>query len=500
MWVESLLFTCAFLHPHVCSGYGQRGDDGNGVGLTATTLVAFPSTWPSPSASVSLTRSVSPSVAPSPSPNWSGVAISNITAGPFHTCVLVTAGIPYCFGYNADGRVGNGLTLSQIVPSLVAGLGGARITSIAGGGYVDIIQSHSCAVSAAGALSCWGANKFGQVGDGTNGTNRLTPVGVVGLSGAVVTGVACGAGHTCALLQNGTVRCWGDNALGQLGDSSVVTRFTPSLPVTGLPEPVAQLALGAFHSCAVLATSRSVMCWGYNGDGQLGGGAVSLREVTPVPVLGSTAVIALAVGYHHGCILVASGSVQCWGYNPYGALGDSTTTPSSRPGTVLTLSGITVIAAGSYHTCAGNATGVWCFGRGGEGQLGHGPLSSRTLPVRATGLSGIIAMAAGIWHSCALLANGNATCWGANSEGQLGDGTAVARPTVQSYVTLPWMSPSPSMSPTPSVTPSPTRSPNWAGVSVVNITAGSSHTCALSSVHGLLCWYGCLCCALTFSW
>src|SRR5207248_840583 len=156
--------------------------------------------------------------------------------------------------------------------------------------------SHSCALTSAGGVACWGRNVSGELGDGTT-TNRLTPAAVVGLSGGV-SAIAAGNAHTCALTSRAGVSCWGDNAEGQLGDATTTNRSQP-VAVTGLPSGIAAIVAGDVHTCA-LTSDGNVMCWGNNFAGQLGDGSVSRRS-TPVAVSGLSAVIGLAAGSYHTC-------------------------------------------------------------------------------------------------------------------------------------------------------------------------------------------------------
>jgi alpha-tubulin suppressor-like RCC1 family protein len=185
----------------------------------------------------------------------------------------------------------------------------------------------SCAVTSAGAAKCWGANDLGQLGDGTT-TPRLTPVGVSGLtSGAAA--IATVKDHTCVLTIAGGMKCWGLNINGELGDGTTTQRLTP-VDVSGLTSGVAAMAVGFEHTCA-LTTAGGMKCWGLNNDGQLGDGTRIPRS-TPVDVFGLPAgVAAIAPGYFHSCALTNAGAIKCWGENARGELGDGTTTGRLTP-------------------------------------------------------------------------------------------------------------------------------------------------------------------------
>jgi alpha-tubulin suppressor-like RCC1 family protein len=338
-----------------------------------------------------------------------------LTAGWYHTCALQPSGSVRCWGNNVSGQLGNGTAVSSTTSVSVTGL--ADAVSLASGSY------HTCALRASGGVSCWGSNGVGQLGNGTTSSGATsTPVAVEGLTDAVAL-VAGGSGHSCALQAGGTVRCWGANGNGQLGDGTTVNSNT-SVLVTGLNDAVA-LASGGDHTCA-LQSSGSVRCWGFNGFGQLGDGS-TVDGTSTVAVSGLTDAVALAAGGLHTCALLASGSVQCWGYNGVGNVGNGTTSNSvASPAAVTDLTDAVALTANNDHTCAVQASGsVRCWGRNNNGQLGNGGTVDSSTGVAVTGLSDAVAVVAGFYHTCALQASGGMSCWGWNNFGQLGDGTTV---------------------------------------------------------------------------
>ncbi len=389
-----------------------------------------------------------------------GSGVTAIAAGRSHTCALTSAGGVACWGSNSFGQLGDGASTQRLTPMAVSGLA-SGVAAITAGVY------HSCALTSAGGVQCWGYNGYGQLGDGTQ-TNRLTPVAVSGLSSGVAA-IAAGAYHTCALTTGGAVLCWGYNGYGQLGDGSTTQRLTP-VWVSGLTSGVAAIAAGGYHSCA-LTSAGWALCWGENYDGQLGDGSFTDR-LTPVGVSGLWGgVAAITAGNQHSCALTSAGGVQCWGYNEFGQLGyGGTYLWQATPVTVSGLStGVATLDAGWGHTCALASTGgVQCWGRNDSGQLGDGSTTNRYTPVAVSGLtSGVRAISAGGYHSCALAMTNEAKCWGWNAYGQLGDGTTTSQLTPVAVAGF-------------------TAGEEAAGVTA--IVAGDSHTCALTSVGGVRCW------------
>ena len=331
----------------------------------------------------------------------------------------VTPVILFGWGENGWGQLGDGSTANRSTPVLVSGLSG--VGDIAGG------MNHSLALLTDGSVRAWGWNTFGQLGDETT-SDRFTPVPVSGLSGVVA--IAAGYDHNLALLADGTVRAWGRNYSGQLGNGTTtyLDEPTPSpVPVDGL-SGVAAIAGGGSQSLALLADG-TVRAWGNNSSGQLGDGTTSDR-LTPVPVSGLSGVVAIAAGYDHSLALLADGTVRAWGNNSSGQLGDGTTSDRLTPVPVSGLSGVVAIAAGYDHSLALLADGtVRAWGGNSYGQLGDGTTTNRTTPVPVSNLSGVMAITGDYIHSLAILADGTVRAWGYNHNGELGDGTTINRTT-----------------------------------------------------------------------
>lgn len=332
-----------------------------------------------------------------------------ITTGGEHTCVLTAAGGVKCWGWNQYGQLGDGTTKLRSVPVTVHGLA-SGVRSVSAGDH------HTCAVTTGGAALCWGRNSSGELGDGTYVT-RLTPVLVSGLSSGVAEIAASGglwetddpddlAGeHTCALTSAGAVLCWGDDFYGQLGNGPALASFTP-VAVSGLSSGVTAIAAGGLHSCAV-KSAGGVVCWGQNDMGQLGNGTKSFGEEAPVAVSGLTSgVTAIDGGGYHTCAIV-NGGARCWGDNYYGQVGDGTRGLGNERTTPVAVSGVstgvTSISAGGEHTCALVAEGAKCWGANFSHQLGAGTDATWQLTtVRQLG-TGAGALSSNAWHGCAIM-------------------------------------------------------------------------------------------------
>jgi alpha-tubulin suppressor-like RCC1 family protein len=283
-------------------------------------------------------------------------------------------------------------------------------------------SQHTCAIMADRTVKCWGDNFWRQLGDGTK-TDRHTPVTVVGVSGA--TAISAGDRHTCALVTGGQVKCWGDNGYGALGDGTLTVRLKP-VAVAGLSGATG-ITLGSFHSCAIVG--GQVKCWGFNGYGQIGDGTKTNRPA-PVSVAGLSGVTALGAGTNHTCAVLTGGSAKCWGKNLWGQLGDGTDADRYTPVAVSSLTGVAEITAGEEFTCALLTNGqAKCWGGNKEGQLGNGTVTQSKTAVTVVGLTGATHIAAGYANACALMGNGQAKCWGNNYNGAIGDGTTTNRST-----------------------------------------------------------------------
>ena len=390
----------------------------------------------------------------------SGVAA--VSAGDSHTCALTTAGGLKCWGTNLNGQLGDGRAM---------GIGSGSTTPVdvvgltSGVAAVSAGHSHTCALTTAGGVKCWGFSGNGQLGNGTSGfgSNRPTPVDVVGLTSGVAA-VSAGSNHTCALTTEGGLQCWGS---GGLGAGTLTTRTATPVDVVGLTSGVAAVSAGGEHTCA-LTTAGGLKCWGFVFSGQLRDATLATLTslTTPVDVTGLTSgVAAVSAGASHTCAVTTAGGLKCWGFNGSGRLGDGTLMDRSTPVDVVGLtSGVAAVSAGDRHTCAmTTGGGLKCWGRNFEGQLGDGTPTFRTTLVDVVGLTnGVAAVSAGFQHTCALTTSGGLKCWGWNGSGRLGDGTLMDRSTPVDVAGL------------------------TSGVAAVS--AGSGHTCAVTTAGGLKCW------------
>ncbi|WP_342378033.1 hypothetical protein NVS55_01740 [Myxococcus stipitatus] len=333
---------------------------------------------------------------------------------------------------------------------------------------VTVGKQHACALLETGGVRCWGGT--GLAGDGTLAL-RATAVDVRGLTQGVLA-VSAGGEHTCALLEGGQVRCWGSNNRFQLCLPDTANPALEPKPVIDLNTDVVALAVGGEHSCTLHATG-AVMCWGNNDDIQLGLPSIDIpndKSPKPLAVRGLPSnLTSITAGDRHTCVASSDGKAWCWGDNRYGALGDGKSGPGVRSGPVQVqgLSGpVRALTAGASHTCARVGEGtIECWGLNASGELGDDTALNRAVPVRPVGLpSDIQVVRAGGGSTCALSPDGRARCWGANGEGQLGDGTLLHRPAPVSVSDL--------------------------GGEVVDVDSGASNTCAVLKDGRVQCWGG----------
>lgn len=380
------------------------------------------------------------------------IGVKQVTPSVEFTCALLKNGKVTCFGGDFDGSLGLGDgDQTGTMPQdgmFVAFPGDANITQIAA------TWRHICALDEAGKVYCWGANPFGQLGDGTNNTTKQAPGEPIAIKGNLkATHIAAGMYHTCAILEDNSVRCWGYGAYGQLGTGNVEDILIPNTDVNfakynndSAPQ---KLVLGQQYSCALFA-NQTVSCWGWNFDPHKQAG-YETNEVedpqkgglwlNPGPALDfgdvTFKVLDIDAGSLHTCVMSTDGRVRCWGNNQNGELGYGykgggqaiLTQDVDFAGNVVRIAS-GALAADTMHTCVATQTGgVLAWGDGTRGQLGLGEkldyLPAPPLTPAKFNAAEAVYVVAGLGdNACAIVGNaddfGGLRCWGYNPFGQLG--------------------------------------------------------------------------------
>jgi alpha-tubulin suppressor-like RCC1 family protein len=356
------------------------------------------------------------------------------------TIVLKSDGTVWTWGANFDGKLGLGETntVRSSVPVEVHGPGNVSylnsVKAIMGG------EEHNLALKADGTLWAWGWNAFGQLGDGTTNT-AWTPVQTGLNSVPPLTNVIKLGGRpyfTLAVKSDGTVWAWGMNQFGQMGNGTVNPFSGPQATVPGLVSnswpggainSPRQVTCG-YQFGAALTTNGTVWTWGSGTHGELGNGTTG-SSYMPTPVTGLTNITAISAGWFHILALRGDGTVWDWGNNTSGELGDGTTGNRSNAVQVLNVSNIVSVSGGDSHSSALAADGlVWKWGRNDVGELGNNLADTNAHPLAAkiltdkfnAGFSNIVMLSARDYHNIAVKADGSVWMWGANDQGQCGDG------------------------------------------------------------------------------
>jgi len=456
-------------------------------------------------------------------PARSGTTVVSVATGFGNTCAVLKGGTLKCWGENGTGQLGLGDTVDRgdnaremgdYLPPVNLGPG-VKVTA------VDVSNTYACALTSTGKVKCWGDNTYGQLGLGDSGSvfgDELDEIGsnlpFVSLgSGRKARAITLGGSHTCVLLDNGAVKCWGRNSLGQVGiGNTAVPRdeIGDSFDEIGNGSPTVDLgpgrkakavAAGDDHTCAML-DNGTVKCWGDNTYGQLGYGDINGRGSSPAQMGNNLPAVdlgpgrkakAIAASGRNTCVILDNSSVKCWGYNAEGELGIGTTTShgdSSASGHEMGAGLPAVdlgsgrkakaITAGTGYACAllDNKT-MKCWGDSTAGQLGYGINTSKgtvssemgdnLLPVDlGAGLTPVAINAGGL-STCAVLANSTLKCWGFNWAGHLGYGDLAIRGDGGSEMgnNLPSIN---------------------LGVRVVQVAVGASHACAILENKTVECW------------
>jgi alpha-tubulin suppressor-like RCC1 family protein len=338
-----------------------------------------------------------------------------VVAGDTHTCARKADGTMFCWGDNRFGQLGTGDKDRRTKPTQLALAGVSKVVVPAGDGDITSDRAvFTCAITTDNALSCWGDNRFGQLGTGGKDPQLVpTPVS------SDISKAASGAGHSCAQTTEGKLLCWGRNDAGQLGTGDLVSHDVPT-PIT-LPIAIERLSNGGTSTC-VRGTDATLYCFGANEHGQLGIGSTTAqpKPTAVAPLAGK--VVRVSAGAGHTCAFTTDGSLYCWGDNRDGQLGTGDTTPKNAPVKIETNGAITDVFCGGAHTCAVKSDGsIACWGSNRFGQLGTGDTDPHPTPTVVESLGTQVAAAyAGGAHTCAVKVDGSVWCWGNNQYGQLG--------------------------------------------------------------------------------
>ena len=339
--------------------------------------------------------------------------VQQIVAGESHACLRDKKSRVFCWGVNDDGQLGNGTTTLSFTAVRVQGL--PEIVRLAAG------QRHTCALGADQSVWCWGSDGDGELGNGIRRPSFPTPQKVDGILTKSVA-ITAGGWHTCVLDEAGQMTCWGRNTSGECGIDGA-DRFTTPAVVKAMPRGVLAMTSGTWHTCGILA-NRAVKCFGRNADGQLGIGAEGQFESTPQDVRILTDAAFLMAGDDHTCAVQTTGAMMCWGDGFLGELGNGIGQGNPAPTPVPDAFGAIHAAGGLEHTCAVMSDhSTLCWGKGLQGQLGNldTPLLSK-VPVAVVGIHDAVQVAAGSEFSCIAHAVRGAACWGASGNGELGHG------------------------------------------------------------------------------
>lgn len=464
--------------------------------------------------------SPNPSAMPANINLGAGRTAKAVTAGDYHTCVILDDNSVKCFGANTFGQLGTGafgdvgLNAAQMTALQPVNLGAGRTAKV-----IEAGGSHTCAILDDDSLKCWGKNQNGQLGyedlidRGTSVSSMTNLAAIFVGTGVKPVKVSAGKNHTCILLNNASVKCWGDNTYSELGYGDYTPRGGAVNSMTYLTtlnfgaKTVKDISAGGAHTCAILSDD-SVSCWGKNTSGQRGplfralinspvpifglsyyktlqagsfqtcgitfldkvecwgtdftgslGDGKGLSETFPLGTATDVSFGSLRVGVAHACALQGS-DIYCWGSNQYGQLGTGNTTDSWTPAKVSGGHSFKSLALGGQHTCAIDSTdSLWCWGRNQNGQLGLNSTTDSSVPMNVDVANTYLKLSLGGTHSCGIVKTTNMIkCWGSNSSNQI-DATVTTQYLVPQSVDA---------------------------FTYLDVTAGASHTCAIRSGSGQL--------------
>lgn len=410
--------------------------------------------------------------------------VTSLASGQDTSCAAV-GGAAWCWGSNRWSQLGDGTTRHSSVPVAVTTAGtplaGATVTQVAVG------EGVGCALTSAGAVSCWGTDAFSSTGNASSPASAVpVAVSTAGpLNGKVVEQIGALRWHVCALTTDDVIACWGYNGSGQIGDGTTTKRNVPTaVDLAGSPlagKDIASIDVGYANTCA-LATDGTLGCWGDNAAGQLGNGTATASKTPVSPTIAGSALdgktpVQVSVGLSHTCVRNSDASLACWGSGANGGLGRGSTTSASIPVPVTTtgtaLEGKTPvdIDTGGYRTCARASDGALaCWGYNTSGQVGDGTTTNRTtavaVAVAGTSLHGkpVTKLGLGLYTGCAA-AGRSVACWGTNRYGALGNGTSAV-----------------------STVPGPAVGGSLAGATLAEVDGNLSSACARTTAGVVSCW------------
>jgi alpha-tubulin suppressor-like RCC1 family protein len=347
---------------------------------------------------------------------------SSVSAGQDFTCGVTPVRTIFCWGRNANGSLGDGTTTDRLVPVAVSRPLGVLFDSVSAG------QDHACGLSTAGAVYCWGANTFGQLGTG-NTIPQTTPT-LISASGFSFTSVSAAALFTCAVTTVNTVRCWGFNDNGQLGTAPGVPGAPNPTPLEVQGGPFRAVSATQGHACGILTggggQDGTVVCWGLNDAGQLGGGGGTSPAEPPGAIASSVRYAAVSGGFRFTCAIRNDGIgvADCWGLNDFGQLGTTTSDPNAQSTPVPVGNGafsFAQLSTGRQLACGVSSVGQGsCWGDNTFGQLGIGSTTAVPTPPGPRTVSGNLVFAAidaGHFHACGVATDKVAWCWGRAQDG-----------------------------------------------------------------------------------
>ena len=363
----------------------------------------------------------------------SETASSVIGTGAVHTCGILENGSAMCWGRDTYGQLGDGgEAATNTRPSTYVDTpNDVTISQIFAGPF------RTCAIFSNDVTNCWGFNEDGQSGDESTNTYKSPTNAVNFPDGRVAKSIGMGHKHTCAILDNDQLACWGADLHGALGngESNSEDQYLPVIIQTPADRTPLKVEGGVSHTC-ILMDDGGVMCWGRDNAGQLGNGDSSPTTYVPesdVILPEGRVVTDFSLGNEHSCAILDNDSVVCWGMNNYGQLGDNSTTNAKSPTFVHMPNGskATKISSGSAHTCATIDNGsLYCWGHNKNSRLGIGTSGGvHKIPMFVSANQSIVEISASSEHTCVLSENGSISCWGRNNYGQLGLGHTGERNT-----------------------------------------------------------------------